>query len=675
MSTEKITEVTNLLWTLSSFNFNLNNNHYIATIIIILFRWLTIIPLETQMHRYTLSSTSLSLPQTHQPNPHPKPPLQNPLLHTFKTPFELKQFHTQIIKTNTPISILQLTHIASICALTPSFPYATKLIQLSCTNETDIWNHCLRQLADSDTPNNAVRLFIQLCTQGVCLNAFSFSHFIKACTRLEDGLYGKIVHGFIEKHGFQSNLYLLNGMVHLYVVSGEFESARQLFDKMPERDVVTWNIMIKHLVKRGDVDEAYALFGRIPERNVRSWTAMIMGFVNIGKPKEAIELFNKMEEENVRPNEVTVVAVLAACADLCVLDLGKKIHEFSNRSGFKTNVRVCNTLLDMYIKCGCLEAARSVFDEMEERTVVSWSAMIQGLAINGKGEEALTLFSKMIDLRIKPNAVTFIGLLHACSHMGMVNEGREYFTIMSKDYGIVPQIEHYGCMVDLLSRAGLLTEARAFIKSMHIKPNGVVWGALLGGCRVHKNVELAEEAIEHLLELDPLNDGYYVVLSNIYAEAKRWEDAARVRKLMREKGVKKTPGSSSISVNGVVHEFVAGDESHPQTEAIQERWEKLLEEMRLRGYVPNTSVVVLDIEENEKVKFVLRHSEKLAAVFGLITTAKGTPIRIMKNLRVCEDCHAALKLISKIVDREIVVRDRNRFHCFKNGVCSCKDYW
>ncbi|KAF5782807.1 putative tetratricopeptide-like helical domain superfamily, DYW domain-containing protein [Helianthus annuus] len=627
------------------------------------------------MHRYTLSSSSLPLPQTHQPNPHPKPPLQNPLLHTFKTPFELKQFHTQIIKTNTPISILQLTHIASICALTPSFPYATKLIQLSCTNETDIWNHCLKQLADSDTPNNAVRLFIQLCTQGVCLNAFSFSHFIKACTRLEDGLYGKIVHGFIEKHGFQSNLYLLNGMVHLYVVSGEFESARQLFDKMPDRDVVTWNIMIKHLVKRGDVDEAYALFGRMPERNVRSWTAMIMGFVNIGKPKEAIELFNKMEEENVRPNEVTVVAVLAACADLCVHDLGKKIHEFSNRSGFKTNVRICNTLLDMYIKCGCLEAARSVFDEMEERTVVSWSAMIQGLAINGKGEEALTLFSKMIDLRIKPNAVTFIGLLHACSHMGMVNEGHEYFTSMSKDYGIVPQIEHYGCMVDLLSRAGLLKEAREFIKSMRVKPNGVVWGALLGGCRVHKNVELAEEVIEHLLELDPLNDGYYVVLSNIYAEAKRWEDAARVRKLMREKGVKKTPGSSSISVNGVVHEFVAGDESHPQTEAIQERWEKLLEEMRLRGYVPNTSVIVLDIEESEKVKFVLRHSEKLAAVFGLINTAKGTPIRIMKNLRVCEDCHAALKLISEIVDREIVVRDRNRFHCFKNGVCSCKDYW
>ncbi|XP_076952142.1 pentatricopeptide repeat-containing protein At5g66520-like [Bidens hawaiensis] len=475
---------------------------------------------------------------------------------------------------------------------------------------------------------------------------------IKACTKLCLG--GRMIHGLVEKLGFQSNLFLQIGLVHLYVVSGEFDNARQLFDKMPDRDVVTWNIMIKDLIKRGNVDELYGLFTTMPERSVRSWTAMIMGFVQNGKPKEAIDIFNEMEEESVCPNEVTVVAVLAACADLCALDLGKRIHDFSDRSGFKQNVRVCNTLLDMHIKCGCVESACNVFENMEHRTVVSWSVMIQGLAVNGKGEEALTLYSKMIDSQIRPNAVTFIGLLHACSHMGMVQEGHKYFISMSKDYNIVSQIEHYGCMVDLLSRAGLLNEAREFINTMHIKPNGVVWGALLGGCRVYKNVELAEEAIKHLLELDPLNNGYYIVLSNIYAEAKRWEDVSRVRKLMREKGVKKTPGSSSISIHGVVHEFVAGDESHPQTEAIKERWEKLLEQMRVRGYVPNTSVIVLDIEENEKVKFVLRHSEKLAVVFGLINTRNGTPIRIVKNLRVCEDCHVALKMISEIVDREIV---------------------
>lgn len=631
------------------------------------------------MSQHVLSVTSSPVPETRQPNylkSIPQTLESNDLVYTFKSPFELKQIHAQIIKTYTSPSILPISHVASVCALTPSFPYAKKLIHLSGKPETVIWNFCMKAFAESDYPYDTIRLFCQLCEYGVGLDAFTFSFLLKACTKMvSGGLDGRIIHGYIEKLGFRSNLFLENSLVHLYAVCGEIDDARLLFDKMSERDVVTWNIMITQLVKRGNVDEAFGLFNRMPERNVRSWTSMIMGFVQCGKPKEAIDLFTKMEEEQLCPNEVTVVAVLAACADIGALDLGKRIHKFSSQSGFKRNIRICNTLIDMYIKCGCLEAARSVFEGMEKRTIVSWSAMIQGLAINGNGEEALNLFSKMIQSRIKPNAVTFIGLLHACSHMGMVNEGRKYFASMSRDYGIVPRIEHYGCMVDLLSRAGLLEEAREFIMNMPIKPNGVVWGALLGGCRVHKNLELAEEAIEHLLELDPLNDGYYVVLSNIYAEAKRWEDAARVRKLMRDKGVKKTPGSSSISIDGVVHEFVAGDDTHPQSEAIKQKWEIILEEMRSKGYVPNTSVVLLDIEESEKVRFLFGHSEKLAVMFGLINTVNGTPIRIMKNLRVCEDCHAALKLISEIVDREIVVRDRSRFHCFRNGLCSCKDYW
>ncbi|XP_024975210.1 pentatricopeptide repeat-containing protein At5g66520-like isoform X2 [Cynara cardunculus var. scolymus] len=602
------------------------------------------------MSQSLLSLSSLPVPETHKSNAALKPTsetLGNDL-YSFKTPFELKQIHAHIIKTNTSPSLLSLSLVASVCAFTPSFPYARKLIQISGKPENVVWNSCLKDFAESDRPIDAIRLFCRLC---------------------------EIVHGFIEKLGLQSNLFLQNSMVHLYAVSGETSDALQLFDKMSQRDIVTWNIMITQLVKKGKVDDAYELFDNMPERNVRSWTSMIMGFVQCGKPKAAIDLFTQMEEQKLHPNEVTVVAVLAACADIGALDLGRRIHDFSNESGFRTNIRISNTLIDMYIKCGCLDSARSVFNEMEQRTIVSWSAMIQGLAINGNGEEALNLFQEMIHLRIKPNGVTFIGLLHACSHMGMVKEGQRFFASMTKDYGIVPRIEHYGCMVDLLSRAGLLKKAREFITNMPIKPNGVVWGAFLGGCRVHKNIEMAEEAIEHLLELDPLNDGYYVVLSNIYAEAKRWEDAARVRKLMREKGVKKTPGSSSITIDGVTHEFVAGDEAHDQNKEIHQRWEKLLQEMKLRGYVPDTSVVLLDVEESEKVRFLFRHSEKLAVVFGLINTADGTPIRIMKNLRVCEDCHEALKIISEIVDREIVVRDRSRFHCFKNGMCSCKNYW
>lgn len=533
----------------------------------------------------------------------------------------------------------------------------------------------MKAFAEGQSPFDAILLFYKLREFDVVPDDFTCSFVLKACASLLDFLNGRIVHGYVEKLGFRSNVFLQNMIVNLYALCGAMGDARLLFDKMLERDVVTWNIMISQLVKRGDVEGAYELFSWMPERSVRSWTAMIAGYVQCGKPKEAIRLFMEMEEAGWRPNEVTVVAILAACADLGELDLGRRVHEYSNCSGYKRNVRVSNTLIDMYVKCGCLKDARRVFDEMEEQTIVSWSAMIAGLAMHGQAEEALRLFSKMIQIGMKPNDVTFIGLLHACSHMGMIDKGREFFTSMTRDYGIIPRIEHYGCMVDLFSRAGLLQEAYEFIMKMPIKPNGVVWGALLGGCRVHKNIELAEEAIQHLSELDPLNDGYYVVLSNIYAEAERWEDTAKVRRLMRDQGVKKTPGWSSITIDGVVHEFVAGDESHPQAEEIFQMWGKLLQKLKLKGYVPKTSIVLLEVEENEKEKFLYRHSEKLALAFGLMKTPPGMPIRIMKNLRVCEDCHAALKLISGIVNREIVVRDRNRFHCFKDGSCTCNDYW
>lgn len=602
--------------------------------------------------------------------------LRTDFLHNFSSPSELKQVQALLIKTGTPLAVLPVSRVASVCALTSSFPYAQKIFKcVSNKPEISLWNSCLRDLAESNYPYDAVLLFYQLRRYDVLPNSFTCSFVLKACVQLLDLLNGRVVHGYMEKLGLQSNVFLHNMVVHLYATCGAIVDAMLLFDKMPEKDTVTWNIMITQLVKRGNIEGAYELFKQMPERSVRSWTGMIAGFVQCGKPKEAIALFMEMENAGLHANEVTVVAVLAACADLGVLDLGRRIHEYSKKSGFQRNTRICNTLVDMYIKCGCLEDARIVFEGMEERTIFSWSAMIQGLSMHGKAEEALELFSKMIETGIKPNGVTFIGLLHACSHMGLVEKGRDFFTSMTRVYGITPRIEHYGCMVDLLSRAGCLQEAHEFIRNMPMKPNAVIWGALLGGCRVHKNIKLAEEAMMHLQQLDPLNDGYYVVLSNIYADAKQWENAARVRKLMREKGVKKTPGWSSITLDGLVHEFVAGDESHPQADEIFERWDILLEQLRLKGYVPNTSVVLLDVEEKEKEKFLYRHSEKLALIFGLMNTAPGETIRIMKNLRVCEDCHAAFKLISQIVEREIVVRDRNRFHCFKNGSCSCRDYW
>ncbi|CAI0378464.1 unnamed protein product [Linum tenue] len=600
------------------------------------------------------------------------------LLHKFDSPAELKQLHAHLIKTNASISVLPLPKVASVCSRGRCFPYAQHIFARSDNHDTSVWNSCLRALAEGDHPIDAVSLFYQMRTSDVLPDAFTCSFLLKACVSLLDIANGKILHGVVEKLGFGSNLFLQNMILNLYGLCGEMADAMLLFDKMPQRDVVTWNTVITQMLKRGDIEGASRLFSRMPERNIRSWTLMISGCVQCGKPKEAIDYFLKLEEESgLRPNQVTVVSVLAACADLCALDLGKRVHEYSNRSGFKTNVLVCNTLIDMYAKCGSLEEASRVFDEMEgKRTVFSWSAMIVGLAAHGRAQEALSLFSSMLQDGTEPNGVTFVGLLHACAHMGLVDEGRAFFTSMTRDYGITPGIEHYGCMVDLLSRAGLVKEAYEFIMEMPIKPNGIIWGALLGGCRLHKDIKLAEQAIQHLSVLDPLNDGYYIVLSNIYAEAGRWEDVTRVRKLMKARGVKKTSGWSKITLGGgIVHEFVAGDESHPQAEGIFRKWDELAVEMKLRGYVPNTSLVLLDIEEEQKVKFIYRHSEKLAVSFGLLNTPAGTTIRIIKNLRVCEDCHSALKLIAAISGREIVVRDRNRFHCFKDGCCSCGDYW
>ncbi|KAJ0965304.1 hypothetical protein J5N97_026442 [Dioscorea zingiberensis] len=599
--------------------------------------------------------SALSLPLAIQPNHRSSTSFSSPA-----SPSQLKQLHAHLLKAGTPLSsVVPLSDVASLCALSDvaSFSYARSLLRhcyYSSTPELILWNASLNAFSSSSCPSDALLLFSRLRSADILPDTFTCSFTLKACSRTSSLSLGLAVHALIEKLGFQTDVFLYNTLLHMYSLCGAMIDSRRVFETMPVRDVVTWNILITQYTKLGVMEIARELFELMPEKSIRSWTAMIAGYVQCGNPKEAVQLFHEMEEAGFQPNEVTVVAALAACADLGALHLGERLCKYAESCGFLKNVRVCNTLIDMYIKCGCVEIARKIFDGMAERTVVSWSTMIGGHAMHGQGEEALELFVKMKESGIRPNSVTFVGLLHACSHMGLLDEGRHFFTSMKEDYGIVPEIEHYGCMVDLLSRAGLLEEAHEFIKKMPIEPNGVVWGALLGGARVHKDIKMGEEAIKHLVNLDPLNDGYYVVLSNIYADAGHFDAAAQVRRLMRDQGVKKTPGWSTITIDSVTHEFVAGENKHPQTEEIYKKWDELLQEMKLRGYVPDNSVVLLDMDEAEKEHVLYRHSEKLAVVFGLMNTLPGTTIRIMKNLRVCSDCHAALKLISEITDRQIV---------------------
>ncbi|KAF5191018.1 Pentatricopeptide repeat [Thalictrum thalictroides] len=467
-----------------------------------------------------------------------------------------------------------------------------------------------------------------------------------------------------------------NTLVSGYSLSGDVEMARGVFDMMVEKSLVTWSAMITGYVRSGNVDAARELFDKMPERNVISWNAMIAGYAQNEKYADAIDLFWQMlRVSGFGPNDVTFVNVLSACAHLGALDLGKWIDQYIKKSGMELNLFLGNALADMFAKCGCLAEAQQVFDEMQERDVITWTIIISGLATHGRAKESFDHFYDMLECGIKPNEITFMGILSACTHAGLVDEGLKFFNQIDKVYGISPTIEHYGCVVDLLSRAGRLNEAEDLINSMPMKPNVIVWGALLGGCRIYKDVDRGERVVEHILKLDSGHSGSYVYLANVYASMGRLNAAASCRLRMRENGVAKTPGYSWIEHGHTVHEFFMGDRSHPQTEQIYSMISELESRMKLAGYRPNTGLVVHSVDEEEKEDVLSTHSEKLAIAFGLINTRDGTTIRVMKNLRVCTDCHEATKVISKIVNREIIVRDRSRFHHFKDGQCSCNDYW
>ncbi|XP_020587918.1 pentatricopeptide repeat-containing protein At4g30700 [Phalaenopsis equestris] len=424
-----------------------------------------------------------------------------------------------------------------------------------------------------------------------------------------------------------------------------------------------------------DMESARKIFYEMSEKSLASWNAMISGYAQNGLTELAISLFQEMQKLNLKPNPVTAASILSACAQLGALTLGKWIHQLIIEEDLELNVYVCTALIDMYAKCGNVTEARKIFNGMPDKNVVSWNAMISGYGLHGYGHEALRLFREMLSAQISPSATTFLSVLHACSHGGLVEEGHDIFLSMSHYYGVSPRAEHYACMVDLLGRAGRLIEALDFIKAAPVDAGPGVWSAFLGACRIHKEISLAKLASEKLFEVEPENSGYYVLLSNIYSASRNFPEAAAVRETAKTRNLAKLPGCTIIEVKDVVHSFTAGDRSHPQTSAIYSMLESLLGKMMEAGYQAETEAVLYDVEEEEKEEMIKIHSEKLAIAFGLINANPGSEIRIIKNLRVCLDCHNWTKFISMITKRVIVVRDASRFHHFRDGVCSCQDYW
>ncbi|GFP92457.1 pentatricopeptide repeat-containing protein at1g56690 mitochondrial [Phtheirospermum japonicum] len=461
-----------------------------------------------------------------------------------------------------------------------------------------------------------------------------------------------------------------------YTQCGRNENAWELFKAMPTKPAVACNAMIIGLGENGEVSKARDIFDLMKEKDYGTWSAMIKIYERRGFELEALSLFRLMHREGVRPHFPTLISCLSVCAGLATLDYGRQIHAQLLRYKFDDDVYLSSVLITMYMKCGDVVKAKLVFDRCSCKDTVTWNSVISGYAQHGLGDEALQVFDEMSLSGIQPDEVTFVGILSACSYSGKVEEGKEIFESMRSKHRIEPITEHYACMVDLLGRAGKLDEAMRLINEMPVEADAAVWGSLMGACRNHMNSDLAEIAAKKLFKLEPGNAGPAVLLSNIYASKGRWENVAKLRKNMRSKKVSKLPGFSWIEVEKEVHMFLGGDrQPHREHVEIVKMWERLSGMLREAGYNPDGSFALHDVDEEEKAQSLRCHSEKLAVAFGLLKLPEGVTIRVMKNLRVCGDCHTAIKLIAKITKREIILRDANRFHHFKDGLCSCKDYW
>ncbi|KAL4304569.1 hypothetical protein GQ457_10G027700 [Hibiscus cannabinus] len=506
------------------------------------------------------------------------------------------------------------------------------------------WTTMITGLTQNGLYREAIDLFREMRIEGLAMDQFTFGSMLTGCGGLIAPKEGKQVHAFVIRTNHQDNVFVGSALVDMYC-------------------------------KCKLITSAEAVFKRMTQKNVVSWTALLVGYGQNGYSEEAIRIFRDMQRNGVTPDYYTLGSVISSCANLASLEEGAQFHGQAIVSGLFFFTTVSNALVTLYSKCGSTEDANRLFNEMNFRDEVSWTALISGYSQFGKADETIGLFQKMLAHGLKPDEVTFVGVLSACSRAGLVEKGYQYFESMVKEHGITPVVDHYTCMIDLLSRAGRLEEARRFINKMPMPPDAIGWSTLLSSCRLHGDLEIGKWAAASFQELEPHNPVGYILLSSIYAAKGKWDHVSELRRGMRIKGVRKEPGCSWIKYKGKVHIFSADDQTSPFLDQIYAELEELNHKMVEEGYVPDLSYVLHDVEESQKTKMLTYHSERLAIAFGLIFIPPGLPIRIVKNLRVCGDCHNATKIISKITRREILVRDAVRFHLFKDGTCSCGDFW
>ncbi|XP_044495940.1 pentatricopeptide repeat-containing protein At4g21065-like [Mangifera indica] len=631
------------LFSYSSLASLLNNNNKCIPVFTCYNYHSQIIQRKTNANSQYFSPSSSKLPtkQTFQLPQYYVSILQSCIAHKALNPG--KQLHARIFKLGFGFNLYLATKFVNLYSVCDSLRNAHVLFDRIPKRNLFLWNVLIRGYAWNGPYQVAIELYHRLIEYGLLPDNFTFPFVLKACSALSAVEEGRKIHEDAIRTNWETDVFVGAALIDMYAKCSCIERAREVFDKILVRDVVLWN-------------------------------SMIAAYAQNGKPDESLELCREMVLAGFSPSEATLVTAISASADTAALPQGRELHGFSWRHKFASNDKVKTALVDMYAKCGSVRVARNLFERLREKRVVSWNAMITGYAMHGHATEALELFEEMKN-ETRPDHITFVGVLSSCSHSGLLDEGRNYFESMVRDYHIDPTVQHYTCMVDLLGHSGLLDEAYNLIRQMRVIPDSGVWGALMNSCKIHGDVDLAELALEKLIELDPDDAGNYVILSNIYAQAGKWEGVARMRKLMLDRGVKKTIACSWIEVKNKTHAFLSGDTSHPNSDEIYEKLKWLEGRMKEAGYVPDTGSVFHDVENDEKTSMVCNHSERLAIAFGLISTPDRTRILITKNLKICEDCHIAIKFISTITEREIIVRDVNRYHHFRDGTCSCGDYW
>lgn len=446
---------------------------------------------------------------------------------------------------------------------------ARKAFDESPVRDLVSWNSLINGYKKMGQAEKAIEVYKMMESEGIDADYVTMIALVSSCAMLGSLKLGREFYGYIIDNGVRMTVPLANTLIDMFSKCGDVHEARMIFDRMEKRTIVSWTTMISGYARSGLLDVARKLFDEVDEKDVVLWNAMIGGSVHAKRAQDALALFQEMQTSSTKPDEITMIHCLSACSQLGALDVGVWIHRYIEKHNLSLNVALGTSLIDMYAKCGNISEARSVFHGMKTRNSLTYTSIIGGLALHGDASTAISYFNEMIYAGIAPDEITFIGLLSACCHAGMIQAGRDYFSQMKSRFNLNPQLKHYSVMVDLLGKAGLLEEAEKLMETMPMEADAAVWGALFFGCKMHRNVVMGEKAAKKLLELDPGDSGIYVLLDKMYGEANMWEDARKARRMMNERGVeKKTPGYSSIKVNGVYFEFIVSDKSRPESEKI-----------------------------------------------------------------------------------------------------------